>query len=225
MASAISRRSPGASPTERGDCSRKPSDRRAGRFCNELDDRARQLRGPPRCRGARQGAGRDIAHDTSIGMISTRESNCSRMLSGGMKWVGTPMSLRCWKTYSEIRLLSNALPSITSCFFALNAVASSLKCWISVPGSRSFVKDLRLAFIDARRRLIGLYRGLLCPSRCRAPVDSDARPAVRRRDATGAIRARRIHPRKLADRAPSTIASQDFVPCRRTGANQRLRLP
>ena len=27
------------------------------------------------------------------------------------------------------------LPSITSCFFALKAVASSLKCWIKVPGS------------------------------------------------------------------------------------------
>jgi hypothetical protein len=32
-------------------------------------------------------------------------------------------------------LLSTPLPSITSCFLALKAVASSLKCWINVPGS------------------------------------------------------------------------------------------
>ena len=37
--------------------------------------------------------------------------------------------------YSEMRLLRTPLPSITSCFLALKAVASSLKCWISVPGS------------------------------------------------------------------------------------------
>ncbi len=57
------------------------------------------------------------------------------MFSRRMKCVGTPISLRFWKTNSEIRLFSTPLPSMTSCFFALNAVASSLKCWIKVPGS------------------------------------------------------------------------------------------
>ena len=65
---------------------------------------------------------------TSSGMISTSRINCSRMLSRRMKCVGTPMSFRCWKMYSEMRLFSTPLPSITSCFLALKAVASSLKC-------------------------------------------------------------------------------------------------
>ena len=37
--------------------------------------------------------------------------------------------------YSEIRLLITPLPVIVPFFFALNAVASSLKCWTMVPGS------------------------------------------------------------------------------------------
>jgi len=45
-----------------------------------------------------------------------------------MKCVGTPISFSRWKIYSEMRLLSTPLPSTTSCFFALKAVASSLKC-------------------------------------------------------------------------------------------------
>jgi hypothetical protein len=46
-----------------------------------------------------------------------------------------PMSFSLVKMYSEMRLLSTPLPSMTSCFLALKAVASSLKYWISVPGS------------------------------------------------------------------------------------------
>ena len=72
---------------------------------------------------------------TSSGTISTSRMSCSRMFSRRMKCVGTPMSLRCWKTNSLMRLLSTPLPSTTSCFLALKAVVSSLKCWMSVPGS------------------------------------------------------------------------------------------
>ena len=72
---------------------------------------------------------------TSSGMISTSLISCSRMLSRRMKWVGMPIRLRWVKMCSEMRLLSTPLPSTTSCFFLLKAVASSLKNWISVPGS------------------------------------------------------------------------------------------
>ena len=57
------------------------------------------------------------------------------MLMRRMKWVGTPMSFSPCMKNSESRLLSTPLPSITSTFWALKAVASSLKYWISVPGS------------------------------------------------------------------------------------------
>ena len=47
-----------------------------------------------------------------------------------------------------MRLLRTPLPSITSCFLALNAVApSSLKYWISVPGSGPSYRDLGFAFV------------------------------------------------------------------------------
>ena len=72
---------------------------------------------------------------TSSGMISTSRISCSRMLSARMKCVGIPIAFRWLKMNSEMRLLRTPLPSTTSCFFALKAVASSLKCWISVPGS------------------------------------------------------------------------------------------
>ena len=49
---------------------------------------------------------------TSRGMISTSLISCSRMFSRRMKCVGTPMLLRCWKMYSEIRLFSTPLPSM-----------------------------------------------------------------------------------------------------------------
>ena len=52
-----------------------------------------------------------------------------------MKWVGTPMELRAPMMCSEMRLFSTPLPSITSRFSALKAVASSLKYWMKVPGS------------------------------------------------------------------------------------------
>ena len=52
-----------------------------------------------------------------------------------MKCVGTPISPRRKKMNSEMRLFSTPLPSMSACFLALNAVASSLKCWMSVPGS------------------------------------------------------------------------------------------
>ena len=66
-----------------------------------------------------------------------------------MKWVGMPIRFRWVKMCSEMRLLSTPLPSTTSCFFLLKAVASSLKNWISVPGSGPFIKDLGLAFVNA----------------------------------------------------------------------------
>ena len=72
---------------------------------------------------------------TSIGTISTWRINCSRMLRRRMKCVGTPIWPSSVKTCSEMRLLSTPLPLIVPFFWALNAVASSLKYWISVPGS------------------------------------------------------------------------------------------
>ncbi len=52
-----------------------------------------------------------------------------------MKWFCTPMPFSRVITYSEMRLLMTPLPSSTAFFWALNAVASSLKYWIRVPGS------------------------------------------------------------------------------------------
>ncbi len=72
---------------------------------------------------------------TSIGMISTSRTSCSRMLSRRTKWVGTPISARRSIRNSEIRLLSTPLPVMVPFFWLLKAVASSLKYWTSVPGS------------------------------------------------------------------------------------------
>jgi len=72
---------------------------------------------------------------TSIGTISTWRINCSRMFRRRMKWVGMPIVPRSVKICSEMRLLSTPLPEIVPFFCALNAVASSLKYWMSVPGS------------------------------------------------------------------------------------------
>ena len=52
-----------------------------------------------------------------------------------MKCVGTPIVCSARKMCSEMRLLSTPLPLIVPRFCALNAVASSLKYWMSVPGS------------------------------------------------------------------------------------------
>ena len=81
---------------------------------------------------------------TSIGTISTWRINCSRMLSRRMKWVGTPIVESEVKICSEIRLLITPLPLIVPRFCALKAVASSLKYWISVPGSGPSYRILAL---------------------------------------------------------------------------------
>ena len=47
-------------------------------------------------------------------------------------------------TYSEMRLLITPLPSSTAFFWALKAVASSLKYWIRVPGSGPSYRILAL---------------------------------------------------------------------------------
>ena len=72
---------------------------------------------------------------TSSGMISTSRISCSRMFSRRTKCVGTPISASRSIRYSLIRLFSTPLPVIMPFFWALNAVASSLKYWTSVPGS------------------------------------------------------------------------------------------
>ncbi len=52
-----------------------------------------------------------------------------------MKWFCTPIEFSRVITYSEMRLLMTPLPSRIAFLLALKAVASSLKYWISVPGS------------------------------------------------------------------------------------------
>ena len=72
---------------------------------------------------------------TSSGMISTSWTSCSRMLRRRTKWVGTPISFSRSMMNSEMRLLRTPLPLITPFFWALKALASSLKYWTIVPGS------------------------------------------------------------------------------------------
>ena len=72
---------------------------------------------------------------TSSGMISTSLMSCSRMLSRRTKWVGTPMPASWVMRYSLMRLLRTPLPSITAFLVASKAVVSSLKYWMTVPGS------------------------------------------------------------------------------------------
>ena len=72
---------------------------------------------------------------TSIGMISTSRTSCSRMFSRRTKWVGTPTSFSRIIRYSEMRLFSTPLPVIVPFFWLLKAVASSLKYCTRVPGS------------------------------------------------------------------------------------------
>ena len=52
-----------------------------------------------------------------------------------MKCVGMPISLRWVMISSEMRLFSTPLPVMVPRFWALKAVASSLKYWTMVPGS------------------------------------------------------------------------------------------
>ena len=72
---------------------------------------------------------------TSRGMISTSLMSCSRRFSRLMKWVWMPIAPRRVMTYSLMRLLITPLPSSEAFFLPSNAVASSLKYWIRVPGS------------------------------------------------------------------------------------------
>jgi hypothetical protein len=55
--------------------------------------------------------GRVADDDTAIGMISTSRTNCSRMLSRRMKWVGMPIGQPVIRN-SLIRLLRTPLPVI-----------------------------------------------------------------------------------------------------------------
>jgi hypothetical protein len=81
---------------------------------------------------------------TSSGMISTARISCSRMLMRRMKWVGTPIWFSPDMKNSLRRLFSTPLPSIVARFWALNAVASSLKYCTSVPGSGPSYRILAL---------------------------------------------------------------------------------
>ncbi len=76
-----------------------------------------------------------LRQTTSSGMISTSLISCSRRFSRLMKWFCTPIAFSRVITYSLMRLLITPLPSSTAFFWPLKAVASSLKYWISVPGS------------------------------------------------------------------------------------------
>ena len=116
----------------------------------ELDDRRAAAACPPPARGgvASEPAA-TLRTTTSSGTISTSRISCSRMLSRRMKCVGTPMSLRCWKMNSEIRLFSTPLPSMISCFFAFERGRVVLEVLDERPGLGPLVEDLRLALVDA----------------------------------------------------------------------------
>ena len=72
---------------------------------------------------------------TAIGMISTSRTSCSRMLSRRTRCVGMPISASFSIRNSLMRLLRTPLPVIVPRFWLLKALASSLKCCTSVPGS------------------------------------------------------------------------------------------
>jgi hypothetical protein len=65
---------------------------------------------------------------TSSGMISTSRISCSRMFRRRTKWVGTPISFSFWSSELGDAVVEDALAVERSLFFALKAVASSLKC-------------------------------------------------------------------------------------------------
>ena len=52
-----------------------------------------------------------------------------------MKWFGMPISASLTIKNSLIRLFNTPLPVMIPVFLLLKAVASSLKYWMSVPGS------------------------------------------------------------------------------------------
>ena len=61
-----------------------------------------------------------------------------------MKWVGMPIVPSRVNRCSEMRLLRTPLPLIVPFFWALKAVASSLKYWMIVPGSGPSYRILAL---------------------------------------------------------------------------------
>ena len=67
----------------------------------------------------------------SIGIISTNLIICSRILSLFTKWFLIPICDKFERMCSEILLFKTPFPSIIVFFWLLNAVASSLKYWIT----------------------------------------------------------------------------------------------
>ena len=59
-----------------------------------------------------------------------------------MKWVGTPISFKCWKIF-QIRLLSTPLPSITRVLFRIEGGRVVLEV-LDRRSLRSFIKILAL---------------------------------------------------------------------------------
>ena len=72
---------------------------------------------------------------TSIFTISQARMSMSRSESRRTKCVATPCSSKKRKSTSDMRLLRTPLSWMVPRFWALNAVASSLKCWMSRSGS------------------------------------------------------------------------------------------
>jgi hypothetical protein len=103
----------------------------------ELDDRARQLGAFLEPRRVESEPAATLRTTTSSGMISTSRISCSRMFSRRMKCVGTPISLSFHQDVLADAVVEHtlAVDNLVPFFLALKAVASSLKCWISVPGS------------------------------------------------------------------------------------------
>ena len=71
-----------------------------------------------------------------------------------MKCVGTPISLRRLKIYSEMRLFTNALPLETLMLLGVERSRVVLEVLNERAGFRPFIKDLRLSFIDAATAVI-----------------------------------------------------------------------
>ena len=72
---------------------------------------------------------------TSIFTISQARMSMSRSESRRTKCVATPSSSRKRNSTSDMRLFRMPLSRIVPRFWALKAVASSLKCWMSRSGS------------------------------------------------------------------------------------------
>ena len=85
---------------------------------------------------------------TSIGMISTSRTSCSRMLRRRTKCVGTPISPSLRHQVFGDAVVEDALAGDVPFFWLLKAVASSLKYWTERAGLRPLEQDLGLAFVD-----------------------------------------------------------------------------